>query len=114
MLVVPQRVRKLKKKQQREREREESERKRARQLLEADEPRDDGGGGGKRSKTKTPSDAAARVKNPKQREPSAADIAKAQAAMPVIKLSQVRWSEASVSCASSQPRSAPYMRITLL
>ena len=58
--------------------------------LEADEPRDDGGGGGGRRKkeVKISFDEPV-VKNPKQREPTAADIAKANAMMPVIKLSQV-------------------------
>lgn len=86
-----QRVRKLKKKQQRAQETEESAKKRVRAQLEADEPRDDGGGGGKRKKISfdEPHEQAA-SKNPKQREPSAADIAKAQAMMPVIKMSQVR------------------------
>ena len=81
-------MRKLKKKQQRAQENEESAKKRVRAQLEADEPRDDGGGGGKRKKISFDEPAAS--KNPKQREPSAADIAKAQAVMPVIKMSQVR------------------------
>ena len=56
--------------------------------MEEEDPRDDGGGGGGKRKKASAAVEKEISKGTKQREPSAADIAKAQAQMPIIKLSQ--------------------------